>query len=220
MKGCPFFFRFLRKSSRRVVLTLASRRRTKQSVSSCWSAGYCTAARQNKSGAHLHKDSMRYEVFEGRDSLSLSLSPSPLPSLSLPLSFFPFLLLNGWSGGVQPDAVNLVLWCHWMHVMQVIWWRWRTNFTVPRCIWLTHLTLVCEEISDCVESEKGHVAPDEEYLTKKNLLENKVEKRGEEKYNENAAKACSMHEEKDWVWAGRHVSTQRRKGWDTSLCTN
>ena len=40
---------------------------------------------------------------------------------------------------VQPGAVKMVLWHHWMH-LSYIQWRQRTNFTAPGCI---NVTMMC-----------------------------------------------------------------------------
>ena len=161
-KCCSFFFRFLRKSSRMAVLTLPSRRRTKQSISSCWFAGDWTVACLNNE--HIFsKDSMRYEVSEGRIfSLSLSLF------LSFPLSF--------WMDG--PLVYSLVQ------------WRWRTNFTAPGCMRLNAFDTRLWGDQWLLWVWKGHVAPDQKYWPKRICLENKLEKKEEkpDNDNENAAK--------------------------------
>ena len=42
---------------------------------------------------------------------------------------------------VQPSAVKLVLWCHWMHVTQVHQRCQRTNFTAPDCTFTAYFSL-------------------------------------------------------------------------------
>ena len=142
-----FFFRFLGKTWRRVVQTLPSRR-------SCRHGGEQSRVHRIVGSLAIGLRHVRttgtstQRILWGTRSLReglLSLSLSPSLSLSLSLSFFPSLLLNGWSGGVQPGAVNLVLWRHWCMQFRCIQWRRRTNFTAPGCMQLTRLTLVCEQ---------------------------------------------------------------------------